>query len=222
MAKDYARHIQYNPDGGQRRINPKLLIIAALVSIGCISVALYLYKTVDFQQIEERAATQLSLTLPKKKPAKPTFEFYTMLPKGQSSAAKKTAQKSATTAKATPSSLPVAAKYTKKADQNARVSAKQKPSLEKKLTESINHALASKAIKHYQLQVGSFQRYKEADQLKATLLLEGFNVSIKSYQVESTTWYRVMVGPYQKLEQAKQNQLALEEANYDCLLRQVS
>lgn len=48
----------------------------------------------------------------------------------------------------------------------------------------------------YYLQVASFKKVTDADALKATLTLDGFDVFIKKVTVKKTPWYRVMIGPF--------------------------
>jgi cell division protein FtsN len=51
----------------------------------------------------------------------------------------------------------------------------------------------------YILQAGSFRDYKQADQLKAKLALQGIDANIQSVQVNQETWHRVRIGPIQKM-----------------------
>jgi cell division protein FtsN len=48
----------------------------------------------------------------------------------------------------------------------------------------------------YLLQAGSFQDPNDADQLRASLILQGLEVFVKKIDVNGTTWHRVMVGPF--------------------------
>ncbi len=52
----------------------------------------------------------------------------------------------------------------------------------------------------YELQVGSFRRYEEADRRKAELALLGYASSIESANVRGETWHRVKVGPLTEAE----------------------
>lgn len=47
----------------------------------------------------------------------------------------------------------------------------------------------------YVLQVGSFEQYKEADALKASLALLGIETNIEKVIVNGQAWHRVRVGP---------------------------
>jgi len=51
----------------------------------------------------------------------------------------------------------------------------------------------------YSVQVGSFRKYKDADSLKAKLVLMGFSPQIEKAPVRSVTWYRVKMGPYPRI-----------------------
>jgi len=55
----------------------------------------------------------------------------------------------------------------------------------------------------YELQVGSFRRYEEADRRKAELAMLGFVSSIQSANVNGETWHRVKVGPMSEAEARK-------------------
>jgi len=51
----------------------------------------------------------------------------------------------------------------------------------------------------YSVQAGAFRHHKDADGLKAKLLLMGFLPVIEKAPVKSVTWYRVKMGPYKQL-----------------------
>ena len=58
----------------------------------------------------------------------------------------------------------------------------------------------------YVLQVASFQKVKDADALKAKLILEGLDTSLQQFNNKGEIWYRVLVGPFydqNKMNQAK-------------------
>jgi cell division protein FtsN len=58
----------------------------------------------------------------------------------------------------------------------------------------------------YILQAASFQKVKDADALKAKLILEGLDVSIQQFNNKGEIWHRVLIGPYtdqDKMNQAK-------------------
>lgn len=58
----------------------------------------------------------------------------------------------------------------------------------------------------YILQAASFQKAKDADALKAKLILEGLDTSIQQFNNKGEIWHRVLVGPFtdqNKMNQAK-------------------
>lgn len=59
--------------------------------------------------------------------------------------------------------------------------------------------------KIYYLQIGAFQTEKEADNMKATLALQGFEAVVQTAEIpEKGTWHRVRVGPLKSLDQINQ------------------
>lgn len=68
--------------------------------------------------------------------------------------------------------------------------------------------------KVYLVQVAAVSKAKEADRLKAQLLLVGFDVSVKSYTREDQSLgYRVFLGPYSSKEQALAMQQKLAQSH---------
>jgi cell division protein FtsN len=67
-----------------------------------------------------------------------------------------------------------------------------------------SNASATKLI--YILQLGEFKEYSAADELKAEIVLQGYEVNITPNKKNALTLYRVWLGPYQTREQAQQQQ----------------
>jgi cell division protein FtsN len=68
--------------------------------------------------------------------------------------------------------------------------------------------------KQYVLQAGSFQNKNDAEKLKASLALLGFQAHIQRVTVNNTAWHRVRIGPYSqsadlyaKIDQLRQNDI---------------
>lgn len=219
MAKDYAKQTPIDFDHGhkpsagrlKKRLLPLLLIVAAIAS------GYYLYLRVDFQEIEKKAVAKLPLR-PKVKTEQATFEFYTRLPEGGE--AKSVSTNKNTTKLSVNSSRQTTEAIAERLSRPKALASRAVNKLNSRVAKSRNNKLTQ--TKKYHLQVGSFRHYKDADRLKAALLLDGFNVSIKSYNNENVTWYRVFVGPYANLKQAKQTQLSLEEAEHNCLIKETA
>ncbi|BCG65915.1 MAG: hypothetical protein methR_P3786 [Methyloprofundus sp.] len=74
----------------------------------------------------------------------------------------------------------------------------------------------------YAVQAGSFRSYKDADSLKAKLLLMGFLPKIEKAEVGSTTWYRVKMGPYQRLASVDAIQSRLKANKMDAMVMEVT
>jgi cell division protein FtsN len=70
----------------------------------------------------------------------------------------------------------------------------------------------------YILQVGSFQKYQEADSLKARIALLGVESNIQTVRVNNGTWHRVRVGPYRDREQLSRIRNRLRNNNVNAIL----
>ncbi|MBT4837189.1 MAG: hypothetical protein HON94_07560 [Methylococcales bacterium] len=56
----------------------------------------------------------------------------------------------------------------------------------------------SNSSQRYVLQVGSFERERDADAQKAKLILSGFDVRVRKVIVQRKSWYRLLLGPLDK------------------------
>lgn len=63
----------------------------------------------------------------------------------------------------------------------------------------------------YNVQLAAFRTRQDAEKLKATLLLKGFEVNVNAVPSSTGTWFRVMVGPFASLAQAKRTQVVLAQ-----------
>ena len=79
----------------------------------------------------------------------------------------------------------------------------------------------AKAGVRYSIQAGAFRQYKEADSLKAKLLMMGFLPKIEKAVVGSATWYRVKMGPYNRLASVDAIQSRLKANKMDALVIEV-
>lgn len=77
---------------------------------------------------------------------------------------------------------------------------------------------ANKPQNIYFIQVASFPQNKDADHLKAELILNGYNVQVKKFDKQNKTWFRVMIGPYSNLVDAKNTQTKLKNEKRDTFL----
>jgi len=75
--------------------------------------------------------------------------------------------------------------------------------------------------REYSVQVSSFRRLKDADSLKAKLLLLGFIPKIEKAQVGGVTWFRVKIGPYQRIKSVDAIVSRLHENKIDAMVTAV-
>jgi len=81
-----------------------------------------------------------------------------------------------------------------------------------------------KSTKHqvFILQAGSFRRYIDADQRKATLALLGIKSIIQKVVIkDNQTWHRVRVGPYDDVAQINEMRALLHSKKIDTLLMRI-
>ncbi len=69
----------------------------------------------------------------------------------------------------------------------------------------VQEAPQPEVVKTYYLQIGAFQTEEEADNMKATLALQGFEAVVQTANIpEKGIWHRVRVGPLTSLDQINQ------------------
>jgi len=71
--------------------------------------------------------------------------------------------------------------------------------------------------KQYVLQAGSFKNKSDAEKLKASLALLGFEAHIQNVTVNNTAWHRVRIGPYSQSKQLYEKIDQLRENNIDAV-----
>jgi cell division protein FtsN len=70
------------------------------------------------------------------------------------------------------------------------------------------------------LQAGSFRKQADADKVRAQIIMLGQSVQVESGNVREETWYRVLVGPFASREQLTQAQKSLAAGGFSNLLLQ--
>ena len=74
----------------------------------------------------------------------------------------------------------------------------------------------------YVLQVGSFQRFEDADQAKAQLALQGITSTIQRVVIDGQdVWYRVHVGPYTDLQAVQEMRTRLSQAGANVVVLKI-
>jgi len=66
----------------------------------------------------------------------------------------------------------------------------------------------------YVLQVASYQKFEDADRLKARLTISGFDAVIQKVTVEDKEYFRVRLGPYESQRKLKNVKQGLGEMGY--------
>lgn len=167
---------------------------------------------------QKRTTTQQQKPQVPAEPAKPKYDFYTLLPESQVEV-----PAGAIPEEQKPSTAPVPLTPEQEAERAlALLEGREPPKItppvatpeaDKAATDkAAAPAEAAKAVPSTQffLQAGSFRNQNDADKLRAQIILLGQNVQIESGKVREETWHRVLVGPYGSREQlaAAQKQLA--------------
>jgi len=78
----------------------------------------------------------------------------------------------------------------------------------------VTHVKASQVNTLYLLQVASFKTQVDADRLKASLVLNGYDAVITIVSAQQATWYRVNIGPFKSMSQAESVQIAVARSEH--------
>lgn len=66
----------------------------------------------------------------------------------------------------------------------------------------------------YLIQIASFNKRQDAEHLKASLVLRGFNVFVSSIQRQTVIWYRVTIGPFNSRIDAEKAQIVVRQSEH--------
>ncbi len=97
----------------------------------------------------------------------------------------------------------------------------EEPVSEKELRERMRSARSQQELPKdvYFIQAGSFQNPADADNQKARLAILGFESSVEPANLpDKGTWYRVRLGPYNKLDEINRIRQSLAQNNIDASL----
>lgn len=70
----------------------------------------------------------------------------------------------------------------------------------------------------YYVQLAAFARFRDADNLKGKLLLQGYKPAVKSKKVGDKTWYRVILGPFSSKQAAEKANKQLKKQGFHGLI----
>jgi cell division protein FtsN len=136
---------------------------------------------------------------------KPTFEFYTLLAKDNH------ASLITNRASSSISRLSQPALVTTQISHNLQQAQAllQTPGLRVTDNKSVSLATATKEFirDNYIIQIASFNKRRDAERLKASLVLKGFDVSIAVISANNLDWFRVTIGPFRSRSEAEKAQV---------------
>lgn len=116
---------------------------------------------------------------------KPKFEFYTLLTSDTPAGASRLATVPTLSSQTVRVALPVSA------------------------TKPVTQALANANKRAYLIQVAAFRRRTDAERVRASLIMKGFDVHIAAVKQQNLDWYRVVIGPFNSREQAEKAQMMI-------------
>lgn len=142
---------------------------------------------------------------------KPKFEFYTLLANEQVAGA---AQATATSQASAPAptamaKAPAAAPVTAALPLHAPLAPVTTIASAEKIP-----AVIANSKEAYLVQVASFKSMREAERMKAGLVMKGFDVKIATVNQQRINWYRVIIGPFGSKTQAQHAQLAFARSEH--------
>lgn len=139
-------------------------------------------------------------------PPKPTFDFYKILPEVEVKVPETELQESAPPPPKPPKpeSSAAATSSTAAAAPAQAVAPAEKPGA-------------------YIIQIGSYQKFEEADRAKASLALQGIQASIHQVVINGQeVWYRVHLGPYTRKEDARVMRQKVLDAGANAIVLKIS
>ncbi|MFY7697527.1 MAG: SPOR domain-containing protein [Legionella sp.] len=143
--------------------------------------------------------------------AKPKFEFYTLLtnehrsvPSSRNSDVNKPEPSTIDTV--SPTTMPVSKAQVMVSQPATTVSIKTRTS-----------PIAMKPVANnesYLVQIASFKNRKDAEHMRATLILKGFTVNIAVISQQQVNWYRVIIGPFSSRALAEKAQASIAHSEH--------
>lgn len=206
MAKDYGRRTVRQ----KSNISSQLLLALTCFLLGYLTAAIFdvsslshwlthtFVKNIPLEPQSPKVVKAKELPKPK-----PKFEFYTLLSKDNAPK---------------PVITQPAAKTSVLAGQEIKLPVK---SIQPAAVTSIapvlaldEHKTARVETGKYFIQAAAFNRPQEAEKLKASLVLHGFDAHINSTVQRNITWYRVMIGPFSSQQGAEKAQLETARSDH--------
>ncbi|MFB2726639.1 SPOR domain-containing protein [Shewanella mangrovisoli] len=76
----------------------------------------------------------------------------------------------------------------------------------------IPDVVSTRAPQQYQLQCASFRQESQANQMKAVIAFQGLEAQVRQIEGTSGTWYKVILGPYERRRDAERKRHTLQNA----------
>ena len=189
---------------------PGVLLLAAGIAIGVLITLLSrLIPNVDVSP-DIASGQQAGNHDGGPKTHEPVFDFYTLLPESEVIAPVEDAP-AKTTHKAAPSG---SAKTSSAKTGSAKATPKPKPAATASSSKS-----ESRQGGGFLLQAGSFRNSKDADRLRAQLILSGYDARIELVTVRGgERWHRVQLGPYASQKEVSKVRSTLAGMGLDTML----
>lgn len=159
--------------------------------------------------------------------AVPTFDFYTILPEQNGmSVVSDAVTDTSSSFPAVPSNIPIELKPTSSNDEPAPTTVLPESDSNAIKTAKVAKTAPAKSYsdskatnKTYSAQVASFRLHRDADELRAKLLLNGFAATIQNTtDVHEDSWYRVTIGHYGERQEAQKICIKIQSLGYDCMV----
>ncbi|MCP9340386.1 SPOR domain-containing protein [Stutzerimonas xanthomarina] len=141
-------------------------------------------------------------------PAKPKYDFYTLLPESE-----------VILPPEAPKPEPEPAKPVTPEDAAKIDAARAEAALNGQVPPP-PPTVAKAPVTQFFLQAGSFRKKPEAEKVRAQIILLGQDVRVENVTVRDEEWYRVLVGPFADRARLDQAQKALSASGYKNLLLQ--
>lgn len=141
---------------------------------------------------------------------KPKFEFYTLLSK-DNRAPGEASHRPSTASLAKPA---VQAQPVQPAPSSIQSLPKTVAAEPQKQNPPVIDRNAQTALRQgtYSVQLAAFNKRQDAEHLKATLALKGYNASISTIMHHGTNWFRVVLGPFSTFQEADKVQVAMSRS----------
>lgn len=208
MPKELSRRHRY-PHRATGNIRLILWVFAAFV-LGYAAASYYdmahvirFIQTVQMHSKVINKALPIALNTQTLEPPKPNFEFYTLLTKAKHGYKREQAPVSMASAQQAAKHELAEAPQAHEPRQpplpaatvlgSVSVAANEHQPAAARAEEIPSHAAKKES---YLIQVAAFSRRDDAEKLKASLLLKGYDVSIVAYKQPNAYWFRVIIGPY--------------------------